>query len=235
MSDTLLQEVQADVAERMRADEVLGLVTIVTERSKDILGEISLALGVARSTAGSTGVCLVVMQIDGRAQSADIPFPVMEMDVVVRVMENPVLNTSGRSALTLARRVARVLWHYTPHALVAPFVPASALISPAEDPLAPVAYDVAFSTREAGFSDEQRVQMPSISPSDGVAPQTVTLACGTAGAEIWYTLDGSHPAPTNPAALLYSGAFQVSAAALLRAGAHAAGHIASHISAAQFD
>src|SRR5690606_28390608 len=45
----------------------------------------------------------------------------------------------------------------------------------------------------------------------------VTLATPTAGASIYYTTDGSLPAPDNPAAQLYAGAIPVDSTTLLRA------------------
>src|SRR5690606_35252204 len=45
----------------------------------------------------------------------------------------------------------------------------------------------------------------------------VTLATPTAGATIYYTTDGSLPAPDNPAAQLYAGAIPVDSTTLLRA------------------
>ena len=54
-------------------------------------------------------------------------------------------------------------------------------------------------------------------------PATVTLTCATAGAAIWYTIDGSYPGSNpvaSPNATLYTGPFVVQAAGVtIRAAA----------------
>lgn len=234
MSDTLITDFQEDIAARLRADEVLGAVNIITERTGDIANEISRRLGLVRGVAGAKGVCLVVLQIQGRASSANYPVPMLELDPVVRVLEHPGVNKEGPSALTLARRVSRVLWHYTAHGKTSPLVPSNPLILGVDDAIAPVAYDVQFTCHEAEYVEEAQVVLPSITPLTGPAPETVTITCDTEGSEIWYTLDGSHPWPGNPSAVLYTAPFTVTQAVQVRAGAYLAGAVASSTASALF-
>ncbi len=48
------------------------------------------------------------------------------------------------------------------------------------------------------------------------SPQTVTLSSDQAGAAIFYTLDGSQPAPRGPTSILYTAPFVVSCAFSLK-------------------
>lgn len=235
MSDTFLHDFQDDIAERLRADEVLGAVNIITERTGDIAKEISRRLGLVQGVAGTKGACIVVMQLQGRASSANYPAPLLELDPVVRVLEHPSVNTTLPSALVLARRVSRVLWHYTAHGSASPLVPANPMILGVDDVLAPVAYDVQFTCHEAEYAEEAQVILPRFDPPGGAVPQAVAITSDTEGAEIWYTADGSHPRPGNPKAVLYTGPITVNQATRLRAGAFLAGAVASSTASAIFE
>lgn len=80
--------------------------------------------------------------------------------------------------------------------------------------------------------------LPSIAPVV-ISPltqgsQVVTLTCVTPGAAIFYTLDGSYPAPRAPSALVYSAPVTVSAGQLLKARAWLAGYTSSIPDFSQF-
>ncbi|HEX6962567.1 MAG TPA: lamin tail domain-containing protein, partial [Lacipirellula sp.] len=51
------------------------------------------------------------------------------------------------------------------------------------------------------------------------APFSLTLSNPTAGAQVYYTYDGSAPDPDNPSAILYTGPIQVNRTTVVRAGA----------------
>lgn len=71
----------------------------------------------------------------------------------------------------------------------------------------------------------ERVAQPTIS----AAGLTVTLACATSGASIYYTTNGQFPAAGVTGATLYSGPFVVSEGARLKVAAHKTGLSASPI------
>ncbi|MCE0484358.1 MAG: chitobiase/beta-hexosaminidase C-terminal domain-containing protein [Methylacidiphilales bacterium] len=62
----------------------------------------------------------------------------------------------------------------------------------------------------------------------------MTLASDQPGAAIYYTLDGSQPAPRSPTSVLYTAPFTVSAAAQLRTRVWLAGFMASSEARASF-
>ncbi len=64
--------------------------------------------------------------------------------------------------------------------------------------------------------------------------QTVSLSCVTPGAAIFYTLDGSYPAPRNPSASLYSAPVSVAAGQLLSSRAWLASYAAAQPEVSQF-
>ena len=72
------------------------------------------------------------------------------------------------------------------------------------------------------------VATPAISPASGdyFAPITVTIACATAGADIYYTTDGTDPDQTST---LYAAGFGVSTATTVKARAYKTGLTESNI------
>lgn len=70
-----------------------------------------------------------------------------------------------------------------------------------------------------------KVAQPTISETEN----QVTLACATADAEIYYTIDESYPGRSNPAAILYDGPFPVELADVINAAAYKEGLTPSHM------
>lgn len=66
------------------------------------------------------------------------------------------------------------------------------------------------------------------------APFSLALSTSTAGAAVYYTVNGSMPGPSNPAAHLYSNPILVSRTTIVRAGAVRDGYGASSISTATY-
>lgn len=238
MSDTALTDLQRDVAARVAADEVLANVAVITEFKGDILTDVQQGLGILAGRNGKVGACIIVLQTTAKLASVEIKGAVLSPETRFRVLEDPTINlgSSGTTvpALTIARRLVRLfhLWCPRPNAdiLIAQEPP----IEPVQDEQAPVAYECGFLSTESGYDPLEYVSTPSISPNGGAAPQTVTLACATAGAAIYYTLDGSLPWSGNSSAVLYSAPFAVNAAATLRAGAFKTGFVASDLNAADY-
>ena len=85
----------------------------------------------------------------------------------------------------------------------------------------------------ASAGQTETAAQPSISPNGGTftGPVTVTLATATAGAEIYYTLDGTAPTPES---LLYRQPFELSASADFRAAAYLEGYTPSAVASASF-
>jgi len=84
---------------------------------------------------------------------------------------------------------------------------------------------------QAAPTPRARVSQPAALLGDS----QVSLSCATAGARIYYTLDGSFPGPGNPLAVPYAGSITIPApGTVLRAGAYAEGMFRSSTIRAQF-
>jgi hypothetical protein len=90
-----------------------------------------------------------------------------------------------------------------------------------------VAYEIAVRTQAGASYAIPQLDAPVISSAGYLSPQTVTLASDQAGAAIFYTLDGSQPAPRGPTSILYTAPFVIAAPSLLRTRAWLAGFVAS--------
>ena len=102
--------------------------------------------------------------------------------------------------------------------------------------VAPIAYEVTFTTLENVAQNYVQCAMPSFD-YDSVTG-ILTLASSTPDATIYYTLDGGYPHPTNPngfTILTYTGPITIEGEVLVRAGTFKEGHIPSSISAARFN
>lgn len=232
----MLLDLQADLVARARADEFIGSVTVLDQRKGQIENEIAGALGLLTETAGKLGACVILLAPIGDVVYADAPGGPLEMEVTFRVLEDPVLNmdVAGgtlKSAEELAVRIVRVFQHYHPQGLAATLAAKKPTIVPVGDPMARVAYEVRFMTVEDG-SDFDKVSTPALSVEEGAAPQTVTITCATAEAQIYYTLDGTHPWSGN--GTLYTAPVAVEAAGILRAAAFKTGVVASDVAAGIF-
>jgi hypothetical protein len=237
--EDLIDQIREDIAARLRADEIISGISVVTERSGDPNGEVDAALGLVEGSPGSRGLCLVVLQMTARPETEEIPNPVLILQPVVRVMEHPVVNDSDVTAVTLARRVLRVLHHYQPAGLASCLVADSPALVGVKDDFAPLAYDVSFRCMEDDVSPVEKVATPRIWPDEGTAtsssPIAVSIACDTPEAEILYTVDGSPPYRGNAAAQPYSAPITIDGACLVRAAAWKTGCITSDTAATRFD
>jgi hypothetical protein len=92
---------------------------------------------------------------------------------------------------------------------------------------------IAFKLLGVSFSAVQQCETPVFSPIQGTytATQSVTITCGTSGASIYYTTDGSTPDSSDT---LYSGAISVSSTTTLKAIAIKTAYTDSNVSTAVY-
>lgn len=228
---------QADVAARLAADEYFSDITVLLETQGDIQNGIDRALKVLTSKGGKIGVAAVVATVNANVDSPNLQGPLFnDSSMEVVIFENPTFNDgdngTGKPAVDIAVRVLQIIHHYIPAGLGTTVLAApDALRSMGEVQPGTIAYraKVLF---QADGQVRGKVVTPTISPTSGSAPQEVTLACPTAAALIYYTLDGTYPAAGN--GTLYTVPFTVSEAALLRVVAHKSGSVASNAAAVEY-
>lgn len=250
MSDTTLIDIQADIVDRLLSDDYFDDISVLSERVNEFDYEVQLALGIVTGRAGKCGALVIVQQPTAVDEMPNVLFGPLDTEWTVLVLEEAKINRApetgtGKPALAIARRVARVLklTHFGGSGrLLRPgsplITPAEALIDVGGEYFAPVAYAVKFNCSEADSDAFTKVARPAISPAGGSvsvsSPATVTLTCSTNDSSIWYSTDGSYPRPGGPGSSEYSAAFDISEECQLRVAATKFGSIPSDVVAADF-
>lgn len=230
MNETSLTDLQHDNAEALRADEVLSALAILDEEKGDLLSAVQTAMGEIQASSGKFGACVIVLSPVCDDANPDTPGGPLDAKVAARVLCDPVVNNdpnigTGIKALTICRRIHRVWKHRVSAGLCQAMVPDRPCIVPVGDPLAPVAYEVRFTTTEADAGTWSKVASPVIVVAGGFA----TVTCATAGAAVYVTTDGSFPRSGNGTAVLYAAPVAVTAGQVVRAAGYKAGSVGSNV------
>jgi hypothetical protein len=223
---SILACIQQEIADRLLADPFFATVPVLVEAPRDV----TFGLQAAAAAVGTYGI----VQVPHAAVSApNAPGPIFDpVEFAIRFRENvPV--SSGPHALEAAETALALLHLYRPTTVNEVICAAPQALQRVIEPNV-VTYEVRVRTQAgAGYAVPQ-VDAPIISCAGFASPQTVTLSCGTPGAAIFYTLDGSAPAPRGPMAALSINPFIVNSPSLLRARAWLAGSLASAEARATF-
>ena len=196
---SILTSIQQEVADCLLADPFFATIPVLVENPRDVSYELLASV----AAAGTYGVVLVPQAL---VSSPTAPGPFFDpVEIAVRFSETVPVSTG-------------------PHALE---VAEMALALKAVKEQDVVAYEIAVRTQAGASYAIPQLDAPVISSAGYISPQTVTLASDQAGAAIFYTLDGSQPAPRGPTSILYTAPFDVATPSLLRTRAWLAGFVAS--------
>ena len=216
---SILTSIQQEVADCLLADPFFAAIPVLVEQPR----EVSYELAASAAAAGTYGVVLVPQALVS-APTAPGPFfdPV---EIAVRFRENiPV--AAGPHALEVAETALALLHLFRPVTINEVFTAGPVALKAVKEPNV-VAYEIQVRTQAGASYAVPQLDPVSISSAGSISPQTVTLASDQAGAAIFYTLDGSQPAPRGPTSSLYIEPFVVAAPSLLRTRAWLAGFVGS--------
>ena len=216
---SILASIQQEIADRLLADPFFATIPVLVETPRDLNFE--LQAGVA--AAGTYGV---VQTPQASVASATAPGPTFDpVEFAVRFRENvPV--ASSPHALEVAETALALLHLYRPPTFNEVLSAAPHALQRVSEPNV-VTYEIRVRTQACAAYAIPQLDGPTVTSAGTRSPQTVTLGTDTAGAAIFYTLDGTQPAPRSPSAHLYTAPFTVGAPALLRARAWLAGYLTS--------
>ena len=221
---------QDDVKQRIEADSYFADINVfaeVSEQSEELLKN---PVAVLQDKAGKQGVCVIVEEPEGTDEHPNVQAGPLTFVLSCLVLEHTPTNRdtanggTGKAALAVARRLHRVLKHYTPEGLANNLIPLRPSILPLEVAKGIVRYMVRFTAQEADDAPNLKVASPQITYAGGMA----TITCATPTATIWYTTDETHPRSGNPNALQYAAPFAVDALDFIRAVGYRTGWVASN-------
>lgn len=236
-----LQQLQLDIAAMLQADALFEGVQIIVSRPRSAEDAVLIESNIDSALAGLVqvessgevfkgGLAIIIMMSEGEVPAPNVPGPQLELVQTVRVIENPLVNMGADGTQITAEQgalnVLSTLHHWNPGHGVLTADTRNALKEVNME--GRVTYDVRF-RRDAGITPRGFVQRPLIALADGM----MTLSCGTAGASIYYTLDGSFPGSGGISGQLYTAPVDVSvltSGSTIRAAAFATGKRGSDIS-----
>lgn len=226
---SILETLQSDVANYLNQDPYFSTIEIVAPRTERAAGVIDAALAGARKKNGKTGACVQVLMPMCDVDKPSAPGPAMEIAIIVRVQEYPVINMGDlgtlKSAEDIALWAANQLHHFHPVGITGPLFPAPDFITPNPAFLPRVTLDIKFRAL-VQMARRKKVATPIISPDSGNVGTLVTITCATANATIYYTTDGTFPAPGNGTE--YTAPFEA-VTAEIRAAAYRPGYQSSDV------
>jgi hypothetical protein len=221
--ESILELDQEDIAARLSADEFFRNVTPVLLQRRGITeNDVQVALGTM--TPGQVmGTVAIVLMPTLATDAPDAPGPRGNVVYTVQVIDYPLVRRQSAggsqvSAEQITDRVRQIIHRFgTGRGQVLYW----AGQSPIQVPVGRVSYGVRFRCLSMD-QPPPSCATPGISPASGTGPLSVTLSCQTAGASIYYSLDGSYPsavgaAATPPTSFLYSAPFTADAGAFIRA------------------
>ena len=220
-------QLQSDVGEALLSHEGLASVNVVQYRKLRVQSEVDLGAIYAVGRNGKSGCGVLVEMPTFEVSHPNLPGPSAELVITCAVLEEPNLNLeptggTGLSAEDVAQRVLDSLHGLDLEGTGALYADKRA-IQPAEEFQGLVAYRVALRLRSLR-PQTARVATPTIVE----AGLNVTLTCATAGAAIYYTMEGSFPGPSNAGAVLYAESFTMTGA-VLRWAAYKSGMVGSNV------
>jgi hypothetical protein len=224
---SILSQLQQQCADRLQSDPAFADVRVLTERIADIESEIERGLGPLNEQGGKTGLVAILLTPTASVNFENVFGPFFdEIKIVVRVIENVPINQDPNSgtnfpAADAAEKICSLLHHFQPDSANGPVLAQTPAISLGNDPNH-LSYDCMFKTSGGLATILPQAATPAFSNASG----TYTLTCATAGAAMFYTLDGSNPSPRN--GTFYTAPFTPGAGLTLKARAFLAGYLISN-------
>jgi hypothetical protein len=228
---------QSDLYEALLSEPLLSTINVVLYRKLRLESVINLDAIYLTPRNGKAGCGILVEMPSLRVLHPGVSGPPGSLEISCAILEEPNLNFAvPAGSFQSAESVSRLVLdssHLWSDAGIGVMSASREAIQPVED-FGPglVAYRVRWALQET------KTQIPrAAAPAASVDPDTqlLTVSCGTAGAQICYTLDHSFPGPGNPLALFYAAPVPAPpAGTLLRAAAYAPNMFRSSTIAQQF-
>ncbi len=226
MNDPLIQ-LQEDTTAKLNAEAFFNTITVVSVRKLQIESELAITNPYQTEKNGKLGVGVLVGLPTLHVDRPNLPGPELIVVLPLRVQEQPTINmdaTQGtlKSAEDVAIKLSRLLHGFQLEGLCGLYADKDTIVPNTEFP-GLVTYDVRLKgTLEQPV--EPKVTDAQISENNLMVTFTNTLA----GAEIYYTTDGSYPSALNAVATHYTVPFTVTSGTVIRWAAYKDGYNSSN-------
>jgi len=227
----VLAAMQQELADRLMAEPSFADVPVLTERLHDLESQVERALN-------RIGLMAVVTTPLANIGHQDTTTPYFDdVHALIRIYENVMVNKTRhdvtyRSCLEMAEITVATVHHFKPDGINEVWVPENPTITLGNDPM-DLCYDCRFTTQAGIIHTIPQIALPTVTAADlGDGTASVTVACATTGAAVFYTTDGTYPAPRKldgTAGSLYSAPFIVADGAVVKVRAWLAGYLASDL------
>lgn len=232
----IFERLQRDIGAALEADAALTYVPVHLVRPRDegesmlVQDAVDQALAGLTAKNGKAGMAVLVFAPEGEVREPNTPGPAEELVIVVRVIENKLVNMASGGTEIPAEELGQSikgLLHQRSFGSNVLYSDRRASVPVAVD-------DDTLNVWEYRFRQQVYAQ-PVTKAAIPVLTRhgdNVTIHSATGSADIYYTLDGSLPWSGNDAATLYSGAVDVSgetAGTVMRAAAFKAGLSMSNV------
>lgn len=204
--DQLVQFFKARAESDPFYQDIVILVIDDGDVESDILQKLATLLG----KDNKIGVALFILPInvanDTIENAATGP---LLLDIGFQVWENRLINKSTKgtkkSGYSVARHTQALFKGFSVKGLIKLLVPSRPAIEKVPPPLGKKlkGWGINYTGREDDNFITPKVDLISFAPRSGVAA-TVVISCPTPGAAIWYTTDGTPPAPDYGTSTLYT-------------------------------
>lgn len=224
---SVIGSIQQQCADQLAATAFFAHITVLAEQVGDIINQAEMALGSATAIGGKAGAFVCVMTPAANVNFGNVGGPFFdEINISVQVTVNvPVAEDENCgvnvTALDICEQVCAALHQFYPTGANAPLVAKSPTIHiiNREDNL--ITYLCEFRCMGGVRTVPPQVALPVITNTAG----SISITCATAGAAIFYTLDGKNAAPLN--GTFYTAPFTPATGLTLKARAWLAGYLAS--------
>ena len=235
--EQLFDRVPEELAAWVQCDPIFARMPVVVAEKGNVLAEMERLQAAITSKKGKIGTALIVLPIVADDAYDEVGFGPMKLFCSFQVIENVELNHgpngTGLSCRYLARHLVKIVKPMRLGGLTTDFVCDKPCIEPGVIKLAASELQSRMVNFFAWEADTEPMQQVA-SLVFAQAGNQVAISCATAGAQIWFTLDETFPAP--PAAVpgstakLYGGPIAVAAGGMtIRACAMVAGMISSQV------
>ncbi len=244
MSDILDQDIPdllpAFYAARLNGDsyydDIYILIVDPGDTEADILQKLATKLG----KGGKRGVAVLILPIDNAEdiEPDNRSSGPLKLTVTFQVWENRQINKSsagtGKNGFGVAVHTRELFKHFSVRGVAKLLVPGKPAIQRVAPPVGTEKKLRGWGINFTAFTDTnfviEKVALPVFTPARGVTA-TAAIACGTAGAAIYYTTDGSAPDKTKT---LYAAPVDITEATTIFAAAFLDGDFPSDTISATF-